>query len=625
MSASNTPPVKDDGQGSSNDKGSSSGKRNLVFLNFSNPSKDSKRTTNRKIVSKYAMLGRARADQAEGGSQETETASDSKAGLPNRHKFVNTSQEEAEASRKATAQRREIVHASRSLPLLAPSTSQRRPLPVSEEAEDVVGKETRQRKLSGIGKPVAHAPAKKPHLSLHRPWRAVVRKNAMPTILSPSDPAGSGSFDPFNTLATGASPRINRLVHAYVNAHVITNRWYQGIPGYGAQLINARRNLWFPLTLESKAASKALIAYLDATPDRPFGSDETQGKYLSEALLETNSALRDKESATTDGTCFAVALLMLTAQRMRDTRAFQTHAHGLAALTSMRQDAPIGSKYSISVFKCFESGNSPPMKPPTSMLTPNASPGSMSKTSSPPSSNETRKPITPPPSATPSSSMSSKAAPSLPLWIPTSATTVTGNGFHDLVTAGLITPTLADFFQRAWVLHSLGENGVIWDRVALISVAEHIWVDDWPPDLAVNFFEKACYAAIQICFHLVVKPPWHFCWPVEKMAVTVFEALTCADMRKILDHCPDTLLWLVMCAGPFLKHEPLEWFAMLLRRVLRAMGPGRFVDATSLMLRRYMWVTNMTPAAQQFWDASVEGSEDDEVPLGQRIVEVEET
>ena len=215
----------------------------------------------------------------------------------------------------------------------------------------------------------------------------------------------------------------------------------------------------------------------------------------------------------------------------------------------------------------------------------------------------------------------------LPRWVPTTVTTVTSNGFHDLVNAGFITPTLADFFQRAWVLHSLGENGVIWDRVALIGVAEHIWVDDWPPDLAVNFFEKACYAAIQICFHLVVKPSWHSCWPVEKMAGTVFEALSCTDVRELLEYCPDTLLWLVLCAGPFLKDDPMDWFAMLLKNVLQKLGPGKFKNATDLMLKRYMWVANMSPAANRFWDDSLEAENEMSAGefLGQRITELEET
>ena len=259
MSTSKPAAAKEEGHGSS--QGGSSGsasRRNLVFLNMSNPGRDSKMMKHRKLVSKHAMLGRARPDQSEGIPQESTTAGSSKSGSPPHHRFVNTSQEEAEASRKAETQRREIAHASRNLPILAPSPVKSSTVAMEKDVEGEDAKDSRQQKLSGPGKLVSRLPAKKNHLSMHRPWRAIVRKNAMPSIISPSDPLGAGTFDPFATLATGSNPRINRLVHAYVNAHVITNRWYQGIPGYGQTLINARRNLWFPLTLESKAAAKAL-------------------------------------------------------------------------------------------------------------------------------------------------------------------------------------------------------------------------------------------------------------------------------------------------------------------------------------------------------------------------------
>ena len=159
------------------------------------------------------------------------------------------------------------------------------------------------------------------------------------------------------------------------------------------------------------------------------------------------------------------------------------------------------------------------------------------------------------------------------------------------------------------MLHSLGENGVVWDRVALISVAEHIWVDDWPPDMAADFFEKACYAAIQICFHLVVKPKWHFCWPVEKMAATVFESMTCITPMDFLIQCPDVLLWLVLCAGPFLTEKKMEWFEMLLRKTIERLGLRHYSDATRLMLQRYMWAANMSPAAEQFWNSATSSAE----------------
>ena len=358
----------------------------------------------------------------------------------------------------------------------------------------------------------------------------------------PGGPLGTQNDDPFDALPVQMSKPAFDLLHRYMTTHYIEKQpWFQADEEYGSLLIAARRQTWFPVAKDSPAACSALVALTAAAS--PFTSDfgPIRDSYLTNAFRLTNLELQS-DAAVSNGTVFAVVMLMLTALIIGDERAFKAHTTGMASVLVHRSQHPERKgKHIRPQWYPFEAYRS------------------------------------------------------------LEGLSFSGSGITELAQKGFISDSAwSTYFREAMLISSLivlTPGDTFWYSC----FAQHKWLTRNPDSLGSTPLDKVFHSTLRLVWHLIAWRGALLTSPIVRgMILEIFQSLNASDAEDLLSQQPEAITWIALSAGPHAMNLQ-RWFHVMLRLSLAATGMTRFDVVVQSLAKNYLWHPTMNASAERFW------------------------
>lgn len=409
------------------------------------------------------------------------------------------------------------------------------------------------------------------------------------TLLTVAETSTPGITDPFDALPIPSSTPVFGLLYAFLSASTVSLSVVPDKKSSYAKFTLVRKNAWHPLALQSRAAYSALVAYSQVTKGLITDSWEINlRQYMTMALIACNAELASiKNDTDSDALCYAVVLLMVTAQRLNDAESFHAHARGLSALIYRRARARVVSEDS----------------PRTHLRRIN------SETQLHAITPKRWESLTLPPE---------KLHPTLPQV----------SGFHKLMHQGYMSLDTAAFLAQTVAIIELS-NQARGDWLIVNSMYQHSYFDDsvarrvWPhsPD---EIYLVLCTRLVQ--HHAIFTNRQHPCRLSAMACTSLHRQMQTKPIVALLDSCPEAMLWVALIGGSGISNELQDWFSWLMRAACaRLSNIKTFEDARILLYEEFLWAPGADFSAARFWDKTFDSDDVDRTsPTGSTRMEKRE-